>query len=47
MMSLQRYLDLAQNWIGELEPREWAMFAAMMLVVGLICLRGLVAQRPY
>lgn len=47
MMSVQRYIDLAQHWVGELGPREWTVIAVAMLVVGLFCLRGLGVNRTY
>jgi|GEM_PF-1907427 len=47
MMSVQRYIDLAQHWVGELGPREWTVVAVAMLVVGLFCLRGLGVNRTY
>ncbi|MGQ9505612.1 MAG: hypothetical protein ACUVQG_04280 [Thermogutta sp.] len=47
MVSFQRYIELLQQGIGELGPKEWGVFVALMLVVGFICLRGLGVNRGY
>jgi len=47
MMTLQRYIELFQHWVGQLGPQEWGVFVVLMLIVGLICLRGLGVNRTY
>jgi len=47
MMSVQRCVEVAQHWLGVMGPREWTVIAAVMLVIGLLCLRGLGVNRTY
>ncbi len=44
---MEKYVNEVLDFINQMEPRHWVFVAAGMIVVGLMCMRGMGTRSNY
>jgi len=47
MNHVSRYIDQVTRAVGEFETYHWVGIGVLLIVVGLICMRGYGSQKAY